>query len=86
MAVVVFVLASMGMFGSAASLSRSVIDRAFERSFFLRLFLLSWLHRVSIGDAIVNGDGWFGSEDTGLDVMMRKKRDFFWLVGVGEGE
>ncbi len=34
----------------------------------------------------MDGDGGFGSKDMGLDVMMRQKGYFFWLVGVGECE
>ncbi len=78
---VVPVLSASGVFSSAAFLGR-----LFDLSAIAGVFLSSWAHRVSVGDAIVDGDGRFRSKDAGLDVVVRQERYLFWLVGVGECE
>ncbi len=78
---VVSVLSVSAVFGFHARLGG-----LFDLSAITGMLLSSWVHRVSVGDAIMDGNGRFGSEDAGLDVVVRQKRYFFWLVGVGECE
>ncbi len=53
---VVSVFSVAGSFGSSAC-----SGRLFGLSGVAGLFLLSWSHKVSVGDAVMDGDGGFGS-------------------------
>ncbi len=77
----VLVLPGMGVFSSAAFLGR-----LFSFLGIVGLFLLSWSHKgFLVGDAVVDSDGRFRSEDMGQGVVVRKERYLFYFLESHEG-